>query len=300
MNQEILLTNLQKRKENLNHIEVLEQVGTLLSLPNTELYTTEMVAEYFNDVIYKTLESCITYNKQELEENGYRVYTKENLLTLNFNVKTKRGGFNILDENGNVVGSGSNKGIALFTKRAILNVAMLLRDSDIAKEIRNRILDIVHDSEKGEGNVDTVIEEVSEEKQLMLDRIDAEINGDFDKVCVINAKLFAIKNKRIKELENKIDNITIHSLTIEDSKKVINRLVRKIASVEYNNRFSLAWNEFYSKLNYKLNINIKARNKIKGSYLNSLTEEELFKTEEIVRVWANECGIDLDKELKIS
>ena len=54
------------------------------------------------------------------------------------------------------------------------------------------------------------------------------------------------------------------------------------------------------RIDYKLNINIKARNKIKGSYLNSLTEEELFKTEEIVRVWANECGIDLDKELKIS
>ena len=47
MNQEILLTNLQKRKENLNHIEVLEQVGALLSLPNTELYTTKMVAEYY-------------------------------------------------------------------------------------------------------------------------------------------------------------------------------------------------------------------------------------------------------------
>lgn len=298
MNQEILLTNLQKRKENLNHIEVLEQVGTLLSLPNTEFYTTEMVAEYYK-VGIKAINSLVVDNRQEVVDNGYRVYKKENLLNFFKEFKTKRGGFDILDENGTIIASGSNKGIALFTKRTVLNVGMLLRDSEVAKEIRSRILDIVHDSEKGEGNIDTVIEEVSEEKQLMLDRIEAEMNGDFDKVCVINAKLFAIKNKRIKELENKIDNITIHSLTIEDSKKVINRLVRKIASVEYNNRFSLAWNEFYSKLNYKLNINIKARNKIKGSYLNSLTEEELFKTEEIVRVWANECGIDLDKELKI-
>ena len=283
MNQEILLTNLQKRKENLNHIEVLEQVGTLLSLPNTEFYTTEMVAEYYK-VEISTIKSCVFDNKEELENNGYNVLEGEELSSLKKLCQIK----------------SRARSLSLFTKRTVLNVGMLLRDSEVAKEIRNRILDIVHDSEKGEGNIDTVIEEVSEEKQLMLDRIDAEINGDFDKVCVINAKLFAIKNKRIKELENKIDNITIHSLTIEDSKKVINRLVRKIASVEYNNRFSLAWNEFYSKLNYKLNINIKARNKIKGSYLNSLTEEELFKTEEIVRVWANECGIDLDKELKIS
>ena len=241
-----------------------------------------MVAEYYK-VEISTIKSCVFDNKEELESNGYNVLEGEELSSLKKLCQIK----------------SRARSLSLFTKRTVLNVGMLLRDSEVAKEIRNRILDIVHDSEKGEGNIDTVIEEVSEEKQLMLDRIEAEMNGDFDKVCVINAKLFAIKNKRIKELENKIDNITIHSLTIEDSKKVINRLVRKIASVEYNNRFSLAWNEFYSKLNYKLNINIKARNKIKGSYLNSLTEEELFKTEEIVRVWANECGIDLDKELKI-
>ena len=285
MNQEILLTNLQKRKENLNHIEVLEQVGTLLSLPNTELYTTEMVAEYYK-VGIEAIQSLIKDNRKELKNNGLSLMKRSEILNV------------LKGQLENII--IPNRGLNIFTKRTVLNVGMLLRDSEVAKEIRNRILDIVHDSEKGEGNIDTVIEEVSEEKQLMLDRIEAEMNGDFDKVCVINAKLFAIKNKRIKELENKIDNITIHSLTIEDSKKVINRLVRKIASVEYNNRFSLAWNEFYSKLNYKLNINIKARNKIKGSYLNSLTEEELFKTEEIVRVWANECGIDLDKELKIS
>ena len=283
MNQEILLINLQKRKENLNHIEVLDQVGTLLSLPNTELYTTEMVAEYYK-VEIDAIKQSVSRNNEELSSNGYRVLTGSELSDIKSLCQIK----------------SRARSLAVFTKRTVLNVGMLLRDSEVAKEIRSRILDIVHDSEKGEGNIDTVIEEVSEEKQLMLDRIEAEMNGDFDSVCVINAKLFAIKNKRIKELENKIDNITIHSLTIEDSKKVINRLVRKIASVEYNNRFSLAWNEFYSKLNYKLNINIKARNKIKGSYLNSLTEEELFKTEEIVRVWANECGIDLDKELKIS
>lgn len=32
--------------------------------------------------------------------------TKENLLSLNFNLKTKRGGFNLFDENNNVIASG--------------------------------------------------------------------------------------------------------------------------------------------------------------------------------------------------
>ena len=71
-------------------------------------------------------------------EKKYKVYNK-NLLTDKLSVKTKRGGFDILDNEGNIIASGSNKGIALFSKRAILNVAMLLRDYKIAKEIRSKL-----------------------------------------------------------------------------------------------------------------------------------------------------------------
>ena len=41
----------------------------------------------------------------------------------------------------------ANRSNLLFPKRAILNVGMLLRDSAVAKEVRNRLLDIVHDAE---------------------------------------------------------------------------------------------------------------------------------------------------------
>lgn len=301
MNENELLTNAKRREENMGRVEVLDKVGTLLSLPNTELYTTEMVANYYG-VPVETIKSVVNYNNDELKNNGYSLQSKENLLSLNFNLKTKRGGFNILDNEGNIIASGSNKGIATFTKRTVLNVGMLLRDSEIAKEIRSRLLDIVHDSEKSNGDISTVIEEVSEEKQLMLDRMEAEFNGDFDKVCEINAKLFALKNKRIKELEDEVETITTHSLTIEESSDVINRLIRIIAVKEYNNQFSKVWGDFYSKLNYKLGINIKSRTKKKksDSYLSTLSEEELFKAEEIVRTWANDLEIDVQKVLKIA
>lgn len=301
MNENELLTNAKRREENMNRIEVLDAVGTLLSLPNTELYTTEMVANYYG-VPVETIYSVLHQNTEELSNNGYSIMKKENLLTLKIKVKTKRGGFDILDAYNNIVATGNNKGIATFTKRTVLNVGMLLRDSEIAKEIRSRLLDIVHDSEKGNGDISTVIEEVSEEKQLMLDRMEAEFNGDFDKVCIINAKLFALKNKRIKELEDEVETITTHSLTIEESSDVINRLIRIIAVKEYNNQFSKVWGDFYSKLNYKLGINIKSRTKKKksDSYLSTLSEEELFKAEEIVRTWANDLEIDVQKVLKIA
>lgn len=287
MQENELLTNAKRREENMNRVEVLDKVGTLLSLPNTELYTTEMVANYY-EVGIEAIQSLIKDNKEELKTNGFKLMKRSEIL-------------NVLGgqlENIKV----PNRGMNIFTKRTVLNVGMLLRDSEIAKEIRSRLLDIVHDSEKGNGDISTVVEEVSEEKQLMLDRMEAEFNGDFDKVCEINAKLFALKNKRIKELEDEVESITVHSLTIEESTKVINRLVRIIAAKEYNNQFGKVWGDFYSKLNYKLGINVKARTKKKksDSYLSTMTEDELFKAEEIVRAWANDLNINVQEAIKIA
>lgn len=283
MNENELLTNVKRREENMDRVEVLDKVGTLLSLPNTELYTTEMVANYYG-VGIEAIKSLIHDNQSEIQGNGYKVVTGDELSSLKKLCQIK----------------SRARSMATFTKRTVLNVGMLLRDSEIAKEIRSRLLDIVHDSEKGNGDISTVIEEVSEEKQLMLDRMEAEFNGDFDKVCEINAKLFALKNKRIKELEDEVETITTHSLTIEESSDVINRLIRIIAVKEYNNQFSKVWGDFYSKLNYKLGINIKSRTKKKksDSYLSTLSEEELFKAEEIVRTWANDLKIDIQKVFK--
>jgi hypothetical protein len=195
-----------------------------------------------------------------------------------------------------------NRGMKLFPKRAILRIGMLLRDSEIAKEIRTRLLDIVQDTEKVNPEIiHNVVSEISEEKQLMLDRVEAEMNGDYNKVSIVNAKLFALKNKRIKELEDINKNITTHSLTIIESRAVINRIVRNIAMKEYKSMFGQAWGELYSKMNYILHINIKGRTKKKGkSYLDTLTDKETFEVEKIVRNWAVEIGLNLDELLKIA
>ena len=278
------LENSKKREENMNRVEVLDQVKTLLSLPNTELYTTEMVANYY-EVGITAIKSLIHDNQHEIQKNGYKVVTGEKLSSLKNLCQIK----------------SRAKELATFTKRTVLNVGMLLRDSEVAKEVRSRLLDVAHDAENGQGNINTVIAELNEEKQLMLDRMEAEYNGDYDKVCEINAKLFALKNKRIKQLEDTINDITIHSLTIEESTKVINRLVRHIAIHHYNSQFSKVWNDFYSKVNYKLGINIKGRNKKKNdSYLSTLNENEMFKVETMVRTWANSLGININEVLEIA
>lgn len=298
-NENQLLEQKELREKNLGRIEVLDQVKELLLLGDTDFATMEMVAKYY-DVPIETIKSTINYNREEIEANGYRVYTKDNLLSLKFNLKTKRGGFNVLDNQNNVIASGSNNGMALFSKRAILNVGMLLRGSDVAKEIRSRLLDIAHDSETESGSVKTIITEIDEERSLMLERVEAEMQGDYDTVSIINAKLFALKNKRIEELENINKSITIHSTTIENSRSVINRLIRSI-SIRTKKSFATIWNEFYSKINYKLNINIKGRDKDKcTSWLDTLNESEIYQAEIIARNWATRVGLDVNSILSLN
>lgn len=284
--------------------EVLDRVGELLLLPNTDFATTEQVAIYYG-VDIEAINSITNRHRDELESDGMKVFKKSEIERYvqneqNVNIARHQGFISFSYED--VVIKIANRGARLFPKRAILRVGMLLRDSEVAKEVRTRLLDIIHDTEEQSPEiVQGIASEISEEKQLMLNRVEAEMNGDYDLVCEINAKLFALKNKRIKELESLNEKITAHSLTIAESRAVINRIVRTIAVKEYGGMFGKAWNEFYSKINYKLGINIRNRKRDKNdTLLDTLTDEEVFEVEKIARNWAVKTELDLDSLLKIA
>lgn len=249
MKENEILENQQTRDRLIERTEVLDKVKGLILLKGTEYATVEQVARYYK-VPERTLSDCVNENKEELLNDGCRVYRLSE-------VKKILNTDNLYLENNKKI---PNRGIRLLPKRAILRVAMLLRDSEVAKEIRTRLLDIVQDVSEGKSDIiENVVNEIDEEKLLMLDRVEAEMKGDYDTVCIINAKLFALKNKRITELETNIESITTHALDIIESRKVINSLVRKIGFGKFNGKMGVVWNDLYSKINYKLGINIKAR-----------------------------------------
>ena len=107
----------------------------------------------------------------------------------------------------------------------------------------------------------------------------------------------ALENEQQKEI---IKEITTHALTIEDSRKVINKLVRTMAMVNYHGNFKDCWSALYTKYNYLCGTNIKNRKRAKGeSLLSVLNEDETYKMEEIVKSWCVDNNIDVDKELKL-
>ena len=97
-----------------------------------------------------------------------------------------------------------------------------------------------------------------------------------------------------------IKEITTHALTIEDSRKVINKLVRTMAMVNYHGNFKDCWSALYTKYNYLCGTNIKNRKRAQGvSLLSVLSEDETFQMEKIVKSWCTDNNIDIDKELKL-
>lgn len=120
------------RDKYINQTEVLDRVKTLSLLPDNETATTEMVAEYYN-VPKSTIDSLVEDHRDELVEDGYQVLTAQSLKL--FKGSTLKGSnlYNKLKY---------ARQIAIFPRRAILRVGMLLRDSEVAKAIRTYLLNI--------------------------------------------------------------------------------------------------------------------------------------------------------------
>ena len=210
-------------------------------LPKDFGATTQMVADYF-EVGFKAIESLVNDNLEELTENGFVVHTRENLLTSFKNVKTKRGGFDVLDDNDNILFSGSNKGVRIFTRRTILNVAMLLRDSAVAKQIRTVLLDATENT--------TVVKEIIKDNQEdFKDLLFAIYNGGQDAV---------LASKKITEIE--IAKATKPLLeTIKEQKPAVtftntvlkskdNILMRQLAKIACDEGINIGEKKLYRKL----------------------------------------------------
>ncbi|KXY02288.1 hypothetical protein P7D05_23810 [Bacillus paranthracis] len=123
-----------------------EKVKELLLLPNLEVATTKQVAEFY-DVPLETIKTVVKDNKEELKTDGYitmpgieiRDILDSNKLSLS-KIKPRKGHFAVRTETGEV--KIAYRSTAMFPKRAILRVGMLLKGSEVAKEVRTQLLNI--------------------------------------------------------------------------------------------------------------------------------------------------------------
>ncbi|MFI0964292.1 restriction endonuclease [Streptomyces sp. NPDC021080] len=125
INESALLESRTLRESALERTEVLDRVKALTLLPDGMHVTTAMVAAYF-EVGLEAVKSLAKDHRAELETNGYRLLTGDELRSFK-----------------NLSGIQSRtRSLALFSRRAVLNVAMLLRDSEVARQVRTYLLDM--------------------------------------------------------------------------------------------------------------------------------------------------------------
>jgi len=131
------LTNSQRDRQNiLNNRYALEKVEEHLALggivyEDAVVFTKQQLVALF-EISESTIEKYLASHAEELKVNGYKVLKGQTLK-------------NFLNTTGGVVTDYGSKTtvLSIFTFRAVLNIAMLLTESDRARLIRSRILDIV-------------------------------------------------------------------------------------------------------------------------------------------------------------
>lgn len=133
------LTDSQRDRQNiLNNRYAISKVEEHLALGGIafreeQVFTKQQVTDLL-EVSDSTIERYLTSHEDELKRNGYHVLKGKSLKEFKALVDVS-------------LASEGNKAptLGIFNFRAVLNLAMLLTESDKAKAIRSRILDIVLD-----------------------------------------------------------------------------------------------------------------------------------------------------------
>ncbi|WP_438491057.1 hypothetical protein [Paenibacillus sp. IHBB 3054] len=124
MNSDVLIESVSLRDSYAGRVDALNKVKALKLLPDNECVSVEMAAKFY-EVSRKTIDSLIFDNRQELESDGLKVLSGDELIFF----KEKA-----------IIGK-MVRSFTVIPRRAILRVGMLLRDSMVARSLRDHLLD---------------------------------------------------------------------------------------------------------------------------------------------------------------
>lgn len=259
------------REQYISRTEILEKVKQLFLIPEMECMTIRQVAEYY-EVDYDTLRKCYERNQNEVDLDGVTnkspIDFKKILKGTSCHVKNleQRNGKLIVQLNDTITLEIPNRGIRVFPKRAILRMGMLLRDSEVAKEVRTQLLNTV------EITTDEQKTKAIDEETELLNGIGFAY-GTGNSIDILNAtmELDQYRKRYITQLENSNKTLVADNTNLTAEKKILvgdilkwtdrnsaNKIVRTFAGLIHC-EFGVAWKLIYDELLYKHGISLKAR-----------------------------------------
>ncbi|MEV8419916.1 hypothetical protein [Streptomyces niveus] len=214
-----LLESRTMRVEHLGRVDALDKVKALVMLPDGAHCTTDGVARYF-EVSTGVIRQLTARHRAELAESGMQVLRGPDLREYQSDSMSLSSG-----DDGSYPQRRS--GLTLYTRRAVLNIAMLLRDSDIARCVRTYLLDAEEGWREGYASLDrrvTAVESclggvgvalqelgpVLNRMSHRLDSLDRRLDATNQVVAAISNRLCQM-SEDINRVDARVDDV-VHQL----------------------------------------------------------------------------------------
>ena len=268
-----MVDNKELRQKYIERTEILDKVKALMLIPQLDMVTIHQVAEFY-EVDTTVINKCLLRNSDEIYSDGVLLKKPRDIGKIRKGTKcpfpevgktTNSTTYQIAD---NVTIVIPNRGIRCFSKRAVLRIGMLLRDSKVAQEVRTQLLNVV-DHVQSE-NPQVLTAEIDNEQELLMEVARTFSSGDMMKFAEATMKLNAYKDRHIKAVEEKNAELAEKNETLVKDNDILsgnilewsnrasaNKIVRLMAK-ELKWEFGTTWSEIYNELLYKHNINLKA------------------------------------------
>lgn len=288
------------RNQLIDRVEVLSKVKQLFLIPGIEMMSTNMVAEFY-EVDPTAIRTLYGRNQDEISADGVKAYTGREL----FNVcqldthteRAKRKSFDI--QIGDRTISIGTARVNYFSPRAVLRIGMLLRDSEVAKEVRTQLLNTFECATEEQKT-----EAIDQEGIMLLSIIRA---GSPELMAVELGKYRDFMNRHIAKLETKVEELSEANGNLEAELKILyegaakwgnKEVARKLVCSTAAKRlkpYGQIWNELYSNLNYACSMNLRARKG--GTILSRVHESEWPKVLRQTALLARQAGVDIMKAI---
>ena len=130
--EEAVLESAELRNKLVENEEAHEKFKKIVAMPDGQSLTTKMVADHYQ-VDESVIKMTLHRHREELEGDGLKIASRKDVLEDIF-----EGNITYLS---NYVGNKARM-VTLFNKRCVRRIGMLLRDSEVAKQLRTYLLNI--------------------------------------------------------------------------------------------------------------------------------------------------------------
>lgn len=277
--------NKELRQKYIDRVEVLDKVKKLVLIPQLKMMTVRQVADFY-EVDYKTIHRVCQSYKSELASDGITTITPQyfgkflNAHECPFKNLEQKNGKMVVSIDDNTTISIPNIGIRCFSKRAVLRIGMVLRDSKVAKEVRTQLLNIVEHTAVEKPELLTA--EIDDEKAMLDNILTAYVSGNPVEILQATSVYSAYLKRYATQLEEqnktlKEDNDILAGNILKWNDRATASKACRIMARHLNLTEKDCWNKVYSCLKHKYSIDVFARRKESGKtmlYLDFICEDE--------------------------